>query len=59
MTVYAVFYYDKPNGMWQLGNIHTTEKGAREEAEHYKQEYGYGYFLPRLLVKKGDKHERK
>jgi len=49
MTVYAVLYYDKPNGIWQLGNIHTTEEKAREEAEHYKLIYDYGYVLPRIL----------
>ena len=49
MTVYAVFYYDKPNGIWQLGNIYTSEEKAREEAEHYKLIYGYGFVLSRVL----------
>lgn len=49
MTVYAVFYYDKPNGIWQLGGIYATEEKAREEAEHYKLIYGYGYVLSRVL----------
>lgn len=49
MKVYAVFYYDKPNDIWRLGNIYTIEAKAREEAEHYKLIYGYGYVLSRVL----------
>ena len=51
MIVYVVMYYDKPNGIWQIGGVYKEEKDAKVEANHYNLIYGdcNGFVLPKTL----------
>lgn len=43
MTVYAVMRYTETLGIWELGDIYTTEEKARADANQYNLIWGKGH----------------